>query len=171
MFPGVAPLLCNASGCNAPTAVAFVSAIATLTGYTSATFGSIEFAAFDTAMATQLSVPVSAVIITSVTDAVVSGRHLLATSIVVAYSVQTTVAGLATMRTAMAAPLSVAAFQSAGLTSVSAISATVSSAPTSTTPSPSTPPSPSTSPRSSGSVPTSAALGLAVAVMLVVLLA
>jgi len=159
LSPSSLALVCNSSSCNSPNATSFVAAVATLGGYTSLTFGSNEGSAFVAGMAAQLSTTPNAVTITSVSDVVVSTRHLLAAGVAIAFSVQTTVASQAALHAAMAAPLSAAAFQSAGLTAVTSISAIPASATTTAaapfvlpvSPSPPPPPSPPPSPPKSSS--------------------
>jgi hypothetical protein len=79
-----------------PPAAVVVSATMTLNGLTVAQFNTAAQTAFKSALATQLSISSSQIAITSVTAAGASGRHLLQSSIVVAFSVTTTSSAAAT---------------------------------------------------------------------------
>jgi len=134
-FPDVTPLVCATSNCNSPSSIVYTSATATLSGYSVATFGASQAAGFTTAMAGQMSVNSSAITITAVSDVSVRRRQLLSAGVAVAFTVQTTMAQQAAMRAAIVAPLSAAAFRSAGLTAVTSVTA----APSAATSTPSTP--------------------------------
>jgi len=86
----------------------YVRSALTLGGYAAATFSPDAASAFARALAGALTVPTSAVVITSVTDAVTaapsSGRHLLQSGgATVAFGVATTAAAATALRTALAA--------------------------------------------------------------------
>ena len=95
-FYGLPAVTCGTSNCNVPTAppavpaVTVVAVTTTLSGYTAATFGPTAQGAFKTAVAVTLSVSLSAVNITSITDGPTTGRHLLTSSINVQYTVAST---------------------------------------------------------------------------------
>ena len=95
-FYGMPVVACGTSNCNVPTApptlpaLTIVAVSTTLSGYTAATFGPTAQGAFKTAVAVTLSVSLSAVNITSVTDVPAAGRHLLTSSINVQYTVAST---------------------------------------------------------------------------------
>lgn len=75
---------------NAPSGpVHVVSAAMTLAGITAAQFNAAAKTAFIAALAAQLSVATTTIAVTGVTDAPASGRHLLATGAVVAFTVST----------------------------------------------------------------------------------
>jgi hypothetical protein len=107
-----------------------VSSVATLGGYTTRTFGTAQAAAFKTGVAIMASVitPVAAsdVTITSVTDATAAGRHLLAGSVNVSFSVATTPANAGALSTAIGATFSssstlLSVLQNAGLKDVTSV--------------------------------------------------
>ena len=131
-----------------------------LSGYTPATFGPAQSAAFATGVARTLSVPPSSVTVTGVSSArrLHAVRHLLQSTagVKVAFSVQLAVpaaspaaaAAAASAATALASPAVVAALQSSGLTAVTAV--TVATAPSVFQPSA---PAPAQLVRSSGPSP------------------
>jgi hypothetical protein len=155
-------------------AVAYVTSVAQLTGYTTATFGTAQAAAFAMAMAAQLSVLANAVTITGVTTAP-GRRHLAAGSVNVAFSVATTAGGLQALTASVQAARSgsastLAALKSAGLTACTSVSLVApasstappvptSSLPVTTTLSPST--SPSSATRASVTLAATALVSLA----------
>ena len=106
-----------------------MSSVATLGGYTTRTFGTAQAAAFKTGVAIMASVitPVAAsdVTITSVTDATAAGRHLLAGSVNVSFSVATTPADAGALSTAFGATFSssstLSVLQNAGLKDVTSV--------------------------------------------------
>jgi hypothetical protein len=163
---GIPPFVCGTSNCNNPTATAYVSATATLGGYSVASFGSTQQTQFVGAMASVLKTTASALSVQSVTSASVRRRELLAVGVAVAFTVQTPLSGTAAISAAIGAPLSKSAFQSAGLfavNSVSAVAAGVSNTP---------PPSPSPPASTSGAATFSGSLAsVAAAVALVLLMA
>lgn len=122
---------CGTNNCNAPTAVTYVAASATLGGYTQATFGTKEVGQFQYAMADLLNVANNAVVVTSVANAP-GRRHLLA-GVTVAFSVTATVGTANTLSTALAAPVSATALQGAGLTAVTSVAVAVAPAAATTT--------------------------------------
>ena len=111
-----------------------VSATASLSGYTSATFDSGAQSSFTSAMASVLGVATSAVTVTGVADAA-GRRRLAAGSVAVTFSVVTSSSsaanGLASSITAISPASFVAALQSSGLTACTgvAVSAPAVSAP------------------------------------------
>ena len=114
-----------------PSAAAFVSVTLLLSGYSVATFGTGEAAAFKAAVAAPIGVATSAVTVTAVVAA--SRRHLLQSGgVSVAFTVQTaaTPASVATLLTRVTP----AALQSAGLRSCTAVA--VSGTPTAATTAP-----------------------------------
>ena len=113
---------CGSNNCNAPSTTTYLSATATLTGYTAASFGTAQATAFSSAMAASLQVPPVSVIVTGVTDVAVAGRHLLATSVAVSFAVAATTSTLANVTAALATPPTVAALQAAGLAACSGVS-------------------------------------------------
>ena len=127
-----------------------------LSGYTPATFGPAQSAAFATGVARTLSVPPSSVTVTGVSSArrLHAVRHLLQSTagVKVAFSVQLAVPAVspaaASAATALASPAVVAALQSSGLTAVTAV--TVATAPSVFQPSA---PAPAQLVRSSGPSP------------------
>ena len=113
-----------------------VSASATLGGYTVATFGQAEQAAFAVAMAGVAGVDTSAVTIGAVTDAAAGRRRLSAGSVAVAFTVTAASEGLAggvaSSITAVSPAAFTSALQSSGLTACTgvAMSPPVVAAPT-----------------------------------------
>jgi len=168
---GLAPFVCGTSNCNSPTATAYVSATATLGGYVAASFGTTQQTQFVAAMASVLNTTASAVSVQSVTSASVRRRGLLGVGVAVAFTVQTPLSGTAAISAAIGAPLSMSAFQSAGLTAVTSVySAAVGVANTPTFPPPPPPlPSPPPSP-SSGATTVGGSLASVAAVVVLALL-
>jgi hypothetical protein len=96
----------------------YVSATATLGGYSVTTFGTAQAAQFKGAVAIALSVSSSVVAITSVMAP--AGRHLLQSSVSVAFTVTTTSSAASSVSSALTVVTgtgAVSMFQSAGLTS------------------------------------------------------
>ena len=113
----------NSVSCSNCISTVYVSSVATLTGYTVATFGTLQASQFKQAIATAFSISSSSVAITSVTNAV--GRHLLQSSVAVAFTVTTTSANAATVTTLMSnvsGSGAVMSFVGAGLTSCTGVS-------------------------------------------------
>jgi len=108
------------------TAPTYVSAVVTVTGYSVATFKGPQAAAFAAAVAADANVAASAVTVTSVT-APSSGRHLLQSSVVVGFSIATTVSRAVAVSSAVANGMTAAQLVTAGLTSATAV--TVATAP------------------------------------------
>jgi hypothetical protein len=81
-----------------PAAVAnsVVTSAVTLSGYTVATFGTAQAAAFKSIWASYLNVPTTAVVITNVANAAGSGRHLSTTGVQVTFAVTLLSASAAT---------------------------------------------------------------------------
>jgi hypothetical protein len=116
-------MACGTTNCNAPTTSTYLAASAVLGGYTVTTFGTLQAGQFAYGMATALSVPYSAVTVTSVT-ATTTRRSLLAAGVSVGFSVQTTLAAASTMGAALAAPLNASLLKSAGLSAVTSVAVT-----------------------------------------------
>jgi hypothetical protein len=114
------------------TAVTYIAAAVTLSGYTAASFSTAAQTAFKAAVAADLGVAASAVTITSVADAAAAGgrRHVLqAGSIVVGFAVSTPASGAAAVAAGIVNGMTVAQLTAAGLTSATGVA--VTAAPTS----------------------------------------
>jgi hypothetical protein len=120
---GPIPIPTCAASPAAPAPVV-VSSSMTLSGMTVAQFTFAAQTAFKTALASQLSVSFSQIAVTGVTPAAAAGRHLLQSSIVVAFTVTTTSAAAATSITSgIASAATSPAFQTALNTQLTAVGA------------------------------------------------
>ena len=128
-------------------AVAYIAAAVTLSGYTTATFGTAQAAAFTSVVATYIGVPASAITITSVTAAAAAGRHLLQSGVTVSLTVTTTTAGAGVYAPVLSsfgsASNAASLLQAAGLTACTAVAlvgtvGTTATAPTAATSLPTT---------------------------------
>ena len=115
------------------TTTTYVTAAYTLAGYTVATFNAAAATAFVAAVAADLGVAASAVTITSVA-APPAGRHLLQTSVLVAFSVATPTSGAAAVTTGILNGIAPAQLVAAGLTLATGVTVTTSPALTATAP-------------------------------------
>jgi hypothetical protein len=117
--------MCTTTNCNSPSAVSYITGALSFDGYTTSTFGTVQAAQFTSVVANAVSLPTSAVTVTSVaatSNVTASGRHLLLTGITVSYSIATTLSMSTNIVTALAtAPPSVAQMQAAGLTQVTTL--------------------------------------------------
>ena len=130
-LPGTSPSPTPSPGTSPSVPVAYISAAVSLSGYTTATFGTGEAQAFRTAMATKTGA--SAVTITGVAAASGSGRRRThADGVVVSFTLTTTTSAGSTAAAAAAA-ISVADLTSAGL-AVTAVAFTTNPAPSSSAP-------------------------------------
>lgn len=112
----------NSVSCSNCITTVYVSSVATLIGYSVATFGTLQAYQFKQAIANAFSIS-TYVAVTGVTNAV--GRHLLLSSVAVAFTVTTTSADAATVTSFLSNVVgsgAVAAFVSAGLTSCTGVS-------------------------------------------------
>ena len=109
------------------TKATYISAVVALAGYTVATFQAPQAQAFATAVAADVGVAASAVTITSVTAPPATGRHLLQSSVLVAFTVATTVSNSVAVSAAVANGMTAAQLTTAGLSSATGV--TVTSAP------------------------------------------
>ena len=117
------------------TIVTYVSAAYTLSGYSVATFNTAAATAFIAAVAADLTVNTSAVTITSVT-APPAGRHLLQSSVVVAFSVATPTSSAAAIATGILNGIAPSVLVANGLTNAVGVAVATAPALTSTVPAP-----------------------------------
>lgn len=115
------------------TTTVYVSATISLGGYTTSTFGTTQASQFKSALATILNVQSIAVTITSVMSP--SGRHLLQSAVLVAFSVATTTtsaSSLSASLTGVTGSSAISAFQTAGLNACTSVAISTPSTGTST---------------------------------------
>ena len=155
-----------------------ISGAQTLGGYTAATFGTAQAAAFKTALASATGVTAANVFITAVANAAPTGRHLSQSGVTVSYTLLLPVSASIATATAAVTAISAATLQSAGLTACTSVTVTTPPAQVylaASAPSPAdvasslppTSPAPSTSGAASIIAPAAAAAAAAALVMAV----